>query len=60
MEKLEVRDLQVQFPGNRALDRVSIEFAAGEVSLLAGPNGAGKSTLIRVLLGLVSPTQGPI
>ncbi|MFQ5831076.1 MAG: ABC transporter ATP-binding protein [Candidatus Thorarchaeota archaeon] len=41
-----------------ALNRVSLEIKRGEVFGLLGPNGAGKTTLIRVLVGLLTPTEG--
>ena len=41
----------------KALDRVSLKIDAGVTGLL-GPNGAGKSTLIKVLLGLLTTSEG--
>ena len=41
-----------------ALKYVSLEVKAGEVFGLLGPNGAGKTTLIKVLLGILHPTNG--
>lgn len=41
-----------------ALDKVSLEIRRGEVFGLLGPNGAGKTTLIRVLVGLLTPSEG--
>lgn len=56
---LEVQDLSVNYRDVQALDRVSLQLAAGELVGLIGPNGAGKSTLIRAILGLI-PHQGQV
>ncbi len=42
----------------RALDRLSIQVAPGEVFGFLGPNGAGKTTTLKLLLQLVFPTSG--
>jgi ABC-type sugar transport system ATPase subunit len=52
--------IEKQYPGVRALDGVSVAFAAGRVHALVGENGAGKSTLIRVLSGAERPDAGEI
>jgi ribose transport system ATP-binding protein len=55
---LEVRDISKTFPGVRALNRVTLEIARGEVLALAGENGAGKSTLMKILTGVLEPDVG--
>jgi ABC-2 type transport system ATP-binding protein len=42
----------------RAVDGLSLEVPSGIVFGFLGPNGAGKTTTIRLLLGLLEPTQG--
>ncbi len=42
----------------RALDRLSIEVAPGDVFGFLGPNGAGKTTTLKLLMQLVFPTKG--
>jgi ABC-2 type transport system ATP-binding protein len=42
----------------RAVGGISLEMAPGEVYGLIGPNGSGKSTTMKILLGLISATEG--
>ncbi|MCX7712753.1 MAG: ABC transporter ATP-binding protein [Chthoniobacterales bacterium] len=41
-----------------AVSNLSFEVAAGQVYGLLGPNGSGKSTTLKILLGLIRPSQG--
>ena len=49
---LEMRSITKEFPGVKALDRVSLVVKAGEIHSICGENGAGKSTLMKVLSGV--------
>jgi branched-chain amino acid transport system ATP-binding protein len=57
---LRVKDVSVRFGGVRALDSVSLELSANEITGLIGPNGAGKTTLFDVISGLRAPSHGII
>src|ERR1044071_2830804 len=43
-----------------ALDGVSVDVPAAQVTLLMGPSGSGKSTLLAVMSGLLAPTSGKV
>ncbi|HVJ55361.1 MAG TPA: ABC transporter ATP-binding protein [Aliidongia sp.] len=47
-----------RFGNFTAVDHVSFRIARGEIVGFLGPNGAGKSTTIRMLCGLLRPTEG--
>lgn len=55
---IKTENLSRNFGSIRALDDLSIEVPTGSVFGFLGPNGAGKTTTIRLLLGLLEPTQG--
>ncbi len=57
---LAVEGVGVVFGRHVVLDRVDCSVSAGEILTVIGPNGAGKSTLIKVVLGLIKPTQGVV
>jgi rhamnose transport system ATP-binding protein len=46
------------YPGVRALDGVSLDFARAQVHGVVGENGAGKSTLIQLIAGGIVPDEG--
>lgn len=57
---LTVRDLSKSFPGVRALHKVSLSLAEGEILAVIGENGAGKSTLMKILAGVQPADSGEI
>lgn len=60
MSLLKVSDLGKSFGGNRAVDGVSFQVAAGELLALIGPNGAGKSTTFNMVNGQLPADSGSI
>jgi len=57
---LAIRDLTLSFGALRALDRVSLTVAPGQIVGLIGPNGAGKSTLFNCISRFYAPDGGTI
>jgi len=57
---LEVIDVSRDFGPARAVDRVSLHVAKGEITGLIGPNGAGKTTLFNVIAGSLAPSSGRV
>jgi energy-coupling factor transport system ATP-binding protein len=55
-----VHRLSARYGRLLALDGVTLELAAGEVTAIMGRNGAGKTTLLRHLVGLRAPEQGTV
>jgi rhamnose transport system ATP-binding protein len=53
-------NISKRFPGVRALSGVSLGLYPGEVVALIGENGAGKSTLVKIMTGIVQPSEGSI
>ena len=52
------RALSRDFGKNRAVDRLDLAIQPGEFYGLLGPNGAGKTTSIKMIVGLLRPTEG--
>lgn len=61
MDKLiQVRNLCKDFEEKSVLNHVSLEVSEGEIIGLLGANGAGKTTFLKLLSGLLEPTEGQI
>ena len=57
---IEVKNLRKEFDDLVAVDDLTLTIPSGEIYGLIGPNGAGKTTTIRVVCGLLEPTQGEV
>jgi len=56
-----VRGVTKSYDGtSRAVDRVDLDVADGELLVLVGPSGCGKSTLLRMIAGLEEVTEGTV
>ena len=59
-KSLEIRRLTKRFNGIPAVDDVSFTIRPGEILGYVGPNGAGKSTTVKMIIGLLEPSEGRI
>jgi ABC-2 type transport system ATP-binding protein len=55
---IDVRDLTKRFGSRTVVDHVSLTVRRGEIYGFLGPNGSGKTTTIRMVCGLLTPTEG--
>ena len=55
---IEVEGLTKRFGALTAVDHVSFSVGKGSIFGFLGPNGSGKSTVIRMLCGILEPSEG--
>src|SRR5215831_9650564 len=60
MTIIQASNLTRRFGNLVAVDHLDLEIAAGEIFSLVGPDGAGKTTTMRLLCGLMDPTEGAV
>ena len=61
MTQLEINGLFAEYsPSLPILEDVSFKIETGEIISIIGPSGSGKSTILRVLVGLLHPSQGHV
>jgi ABC-type branched-subunit amino acid transport system ATPase component len=57
---LRLKNLVAGYGGGAVLQGVDLECAPGSITCIVGPNGAGKSTVLRVVSGLLKPSEGSV
>ncbi len=57
---LRVSCVSHRYRGLSVLERVDLDIAPGEVTVIVGPSGCGKSTLLGILGGLIAPSEGMV
>ena len=57
---LYLEDVSVSFDGFKAINRLSLDIAPGELRCIIGPNGAGKTTLMDIISGKTRPDAGTV
>jgi len=58
MITIKTKELTRKFNGLTAVDHLNLEIEEGEIFGLVGPDGAGKTTTMRLLTGILDPTEG--
>ncbi len=57
---LYLEEVCVSFDGFRAINKLSLDIAPGELRCIIGPNGAGKTTMMDIITGKTRPDSGTV
>jgi phospholipid/cholesterol/gamma-HCH transport system ATP-binding protein len=57
---IRVRNVSKSFNGTRVLDAVSLDVAAGQITVVIGPSGCGKTVLLKHMIALIRPDRGEV
>lgn len=60
MDLIQIDSVSKTFSNHKVIDNITLNINEGEIFGLLGPSGAGKTTLIKLLIGLILPTEGYI
>ena len=60
MEILNLISISKNYGGVKALSNINLTIEAGEIHSIIGENGAGKSTLMKIISGVVFPSEGQL
>ncbi len=55
-----IKDLWFSYDGHPVLEDVNLSVPQGDFVSVVGPNGGGKTTLLKLVLGLLRPSQGEV
>ena len=59
-EGIYINDLEFSYSDLNVINGITTEIQSGEIISIVGPNGAGKTTLIKIIDGLIKPSQGGV
>lgn len=57
---LQVKGLSKRYRGLPAIDNINFSVQAGQIVGYVGPNGSGKSTTVKIITGLLEPSEGQV
>jgi NitT/TauT family transport system ATP-binding protein len=57
---VQLRGVGKMFDDFRALEDINVDFPRGELTSLLGPSGCGKTTTLKIIAGLLPPTEGEV
>jgi iron complex transport system ATP-binding protein len=60
MIALQTKNIRFKYDTNDVIEDVSLSLTQGEFLGIIGPNGAGKSTMLRLMCGILKPTNGEV
>ena len=58
--KIEIKNIGKYFGERKIFSNINFEISAGSSVSITGPNGSGKTTLMRIISGLLNPTEGTV
>ncbi|MFL2840721.1 MAG: zinc ABC transporter ATP-binding protein ZnuC [Pseudohongiellaceae bacterium] len=57
---LQAQNISLTIDGKHILHNINLQIDENQIVTLIGPNGAGKTTLVKILLGLLTPSEGQV
>lgn len=60
MELVDVQDISFRYDSHPVLSHIHLTIQEGDFLAVLGPNGSGKTTLVKIILGLLEPTEGRV